>query len=118
MRASDPPAFATWLISQLVSGAKTESLIGDLVEQHRRGRSSTWFWWQAISVIVTFRAGITICVTGVAPGSSELPRSPRRTFVTKVVNCRVSGSSRCPAVFSATNAAGMVPATMSDAGSA
>jgi hypothetical protein len=40
-------------MSQLVSGEKTESMIGDLVEQRRRGRSSTWFWWQAISAIVT-----------------------------------------------------------------
>jgi hypothetical protein len=48
-----PPALATWLITRLASGEKRESLIGDLIEQHRHGRSSAWYWRQTISAIVT-----------------------------------------------------------------
>jgi hypothetical protein len=53
MRASEPPALATWLMSRLVSGEKSESMIGDLIERHGRGRSSAWYWRQTISAIVT-----------------------------------------------------------------
>ena len=53
MKASHPPALATWLLTKLASGDKRESMIGDLIEQHQRGRSSAWYWRQAIGVIAT-----------------------------------------------------------------
>jgi hypothetical protein len=53
MRSSGPPTLATWLMTRLASGEKRESLIGDLIEQHRRGRSSAWYWRQTISAIST-----------------------------------------------------------------
>jgi hypothetical protein len=53
MRSSGPPPLATWLMTRLASGERRESLIGDLIEQHRRGRSSAWYWRQAISAIIT-----------------------------------------------------------------
>lgn len=52
MRSSDPPTLATWLMTRLATGEKRESLIGDLIEQHRRGRSSAWYWRQTISAII------------------------------------------------------------------
>ena len=53
MRFSGPPTVATWLMTRFVSGEKRESLIGDLIEQHRRGRSAAWYWRQTISAIMT-----------------------------------------------------------------
>ena len=53
MRSSGPPTLATWLMTRFVSGEKRESLVGDLIEQYRRGRSSGWYWRQAISAIIT-----------------------------------------------------------------
>jgi hypothetical protein len=53
MKSSGPPTLATWLMTRLTSGEKRESLIGDLIEQHRRGRSSAWYWRQTLSAIVT-----------------------------------------------------------------
>src|SRR5204862_2655301 len=51
MNALKPPALATWLLTRLAPGEKRASLIGDLIEQHQRGRSSAWYWRQAVSVI-------------------------------------------------------------------
>jgi hypothetical protein len=51
MRSADPPTLATWLMTRFAAGENRESLIGDLIEQHRRGRSSAWYWRQAISAI-------------------------------------------------------------------
>jgi hypothetical protein len=48
-----PPALATWLMSTLLLGDNAEALIGDLIEQHRRGRSSAWYSRQAARAIVT-----------------------------------------------------------------
>ena len=53
MRASGPPALANWLIAKLVPGEHCESMIGDLIEQHHRGRSAAWYWRQTIGAIAT-----------------------------------------------------------------
>jgi hypothetical protein len=53
MRTSGPPELANWLIAKLVPGEKRESMIGDLIEQHHRGRSSAWYWRQTIGAIAT-----------------------------------------------------------------
>ena len=53
MKASAPPVLATWLLTRLASGEKSESLIGDLIDQHGHGRSSAWYWRQTIGAIVT-----------------------------------------------------------------
>jgi hypothetical protein len=53
MRASGPPELANWLLAKLVPGEKRESMIGDLIEQHQRGRSSAWYWRQTIGAIAT-----------------------------------------------------------------
>ena len=44
-------------MSTLLLGHHAEALIGDLIEQHRCGRSSAWYWRQAARAIVaTFAA--------------------------------------------------------------
>jgi hypothetical protein len=40
-------------MSTLLLGDHAEALIGDLLEQHGRGRSSGWYWRQAARAIVT-----------------------------------------------------------------
>jgi hypothetical protein len=52
MRTGQPPRLATWLLVRLASGEKRESLIGDLAEHYRRGRSSGWYWRQVLIVLL------------------------------------------------------------------
>ena len=52
MRTGPPPRLATWLLQRMTSGPRRESLIGDLVEQHRHRQSAIWYWRQAITAIV------------------------------------------------------------------
>jgi len=68
MNASKPPAAATWLLNRLAPGEKRESLIGDLIEQHQRGRSSAWYWRQTVSVIGTHLAATLLRYKWVAIG--------------------------------------------------
>jgi hypothetical protein len=51
MIASRPPRLADWLLRRLASGPKQQSLIGDLHEQYRRGRSAAWYWRQTVRAI-------------------------------------------------------------------
>jgi len=53
MSTAQPPRLATWLLVRLASGEKRESLIGDLAEQYRNGRSASWYWRQTLGSIAT-----------------------------------------------------------------
>jgi hypothetical protein len=44
-----PPRLATWLLERLDGSS---AVVGDLVERYQRGRSSSWFWRQALSAII------------------------------------------------------------------
>src|SRR5687768_10814684 len=52
MTALQPPPLATWLLRQFVDGARNESLIGDILEEYRAGRSSSWYWRQVLAAIL------------------------------------------------------------------
>jgi hypothetical protein len=52
MRDQQPPRVATWLAQRLVFGPRRESLLGDLIEQYRQGRSRSWYWRQVLAAIV------------------------------------------------------------------
>ncbi len=52
MRVTQPPRVATWLLERLASGKKRESLVGDLIEQQRNGRSASWYWRQVLTAIL------------------------------------------------------------------
>jgi hypothetical protein len=52
MRDQQPPRVATWLAQRLVSGPRRESLLGDLIEQYRQGRSGIWYWRQVLAAIL------------------------------------------------------------------
>jgi len=47
-----PPRAATWLAERFASPARRESLVGDLVEQFRHGRSRSWYWRQVFIAIL------------------------------------------------------------------
>jgi len=48
-----PPRFATWLLNRLDCGNNVESLLGDLVESYRQGRSDAWYWRQVLRAVLT-----------------------------------------------------------------
>lgn len=52
MRDRQPPRVATWLAQRLVSGPRPESLLGDLIEHYRQGRSVIWYWRQVLAAIL------------------------------------------------------------------
>jgi hypothetical protein len=52
MSVSQPPRLATWLLQHLASSPRRESLVGDLIEQYRNGRSATWYWRQVLTAIL------------------------------------------------------------------
>lgn len=48
-----PPKPAEWLLQRLIPATpRRESLIGDLSEQYRRGRSRGWYWGQVVAAII------------------------------------------------------------------
>ena len=53
MRSTQPPRTAGWLLRHFGSSPNNESVIGDLDERYRQGRSYLWYWRQALLAIVT-----------------------------------------------------------------
>jgi len=51
MRTSEPPRLSTWLLERLAPRDKRESLVGDLLEQYREGRSAMWYRRQVCATI-------------------------------------------------------------------
>jgi hypothetical protein len=73
MKSSRPPIVATWLLEHLCSNTVNQFLIGDLVEEYGHGRSSAWYWKQAVSAIVVssrddVRAHILIAIKALITG--------------------------------------------------
>lgn len=66
MKPSAPPTLATWLLSRVLVDEKSESLIGDLIEQYRGGRSRAWYWRQTFSVLALNAVATTSAHTGLA----------------------------------------------------
>ena len=52
MSNAQPPRFASWLLTRFASGPQSESMMGDLVEQYRSGRSAAWYWRQVVSAVL------------------------------------------------------------------
>jgi preprotein translocase subunit SecY len=50
MTEQQPPALATWLLKRAARG--NEPLVGDLLEEYRRGRSAVWYWRQVLTTVV------------------------------------------------------------------
>jgi hypothetical protein len=56
MKHAHPPILATILLERLVSPPHREALAGDLIEQHRQGRSGAWYWRQVLGAIAVSAA--------------------------------------------------------------
>lgn len=52
----EPPRTAVWLLKHWASPYQRESLMGDLLEMYRTGRSRTWYWRQVMAALVLARA--------------------------------------------------------------
>ena len=52
----EPPRLAVWLLKQWASPYRRDSLLGDLLEMYRSGRSRTWYWRQVITALILARA--------------------------------------------------------------
>ena len=52
MKTTKPPALATWLVEHACPGPPNEALAGDLAEQFSQGRSSYWYWRQALVAVL------------------------------------------------------------------
>ena len=53
MTEKQPPALATWFLKRAARG--NEALVGDLLEEYRRGRSAVWYWRQVLTTVVVGR---------------------------------------------------------------
>ena len=52
MRSNEPPRMAAWLLRHLGCSPNNDSVIGDLIEQYRQGRSGIWYWRQVLAAIL------------------------------------------------------------------
>jgi len=56
MRHRKPPGVATWFLNRFSS---SEALVGDMIEEYRRGRSRVWYWRQtSVAVLRTTVADV------------------------------------------------------------
>jgi hypothetical protein len=53
VRSSVPPRLATWILKHFGCSPQNESIIGDLNERYRRGRSGLWYWRQCLVAVVS-----------------------------------------------------------------
>lgn len=51
MKGDNPPVLATWILERLIPGNRNDALSGDLLEEFRSGRSSGWYWRQALAAV-------------------------------------------------------------------
>jgi hypothetical protein len=61
---------AVWLLKRWASPYRRESLMGDLLEMYRAGRSRTWYWRQVIVALILARARALRLLPGTSFGTS------------------------------------------------
>lgn len=72
----EPPRMAAWLLKRWASPYQRESLVGDLLESYRAGRSRTWYWRQVIAALIFAQVR----------GLRTLPRTGLRTALLRLLN--------------------------------
>lgn len=68
----EPPRMAVWLLKRGASPYRRESLLGDLLEMYRGGRSRTWYWRQVITALILARARALRSLPGTSVGTALL----------------------------------------------
>jgi preprotein translocase subunit SecY len=63
MTDRQPPTLATWLLTRAVR--RNDALVGDLLEEYRRGRSAVWYWRQVLTAVVVGGTQATALALGV-----------------------------------------------------
>jgi hypothetical protein len=76
MNNGEPPRMAVWLLKHWSSPYQRESLLGDLLETYRAGRSRMWYWRQVIAALVLARTR----------GLRSLPGTPFGSALLRLVN--------------------------------
>lgn len=54
MTMREPPRLAAWLLKRVVTGARSEPLLGDLIEEYQAGRTPGWYWRETIVALLVF----------------------------------------------------------------
>jgi hypothetical protein len=72
MNNREPPRMAVWLLKQWASPYRRESLLGDLLEMYRGGRSRMWYWRQVIAALILARARALQSLPGTSVGTALL----------------------------------------------
>jgi hypothetical protein len=66
MNDRTPPQFPAWLLRNL---GLDVAVLGDLIEQYQSGRSTRWFWWQALrATFVALRQHVPLTILAVICG--------------------------------------------------
>jgi hypothetical protein len=55
MNNREPPRMAVWLLKRWASPYQRESLLGDLLEMYRTGRSCMWYWREVTTALILAR---------------------------------------------------------------
>ena len=63
MTGMRPPVLATWLLKH--AARRNDALVGDLFEEHRRRRSSVWYWREVLTAVVVSRSNEALLVLGI-----------------------------------------------------
>ena len=79
----EPPRMAAWLLKQFASPYHRESLVADLLEMYRAGRSRRWYWRQVITALILARARALRLVSRTA---LETARTGLGTVLLRFVN--------------------------------
>jgi hypothetical protein len=72
MNKREPPRIALWLLKRWASPYQRESLMGDLLEMHRAGRSGMWYWRQVIVALILARSRALRSAAGTHFGTALL----------------------------------------------
>jgi hypothetical protein len=72
MNNREPPKMAVWLLRRWASPYQRDSLLGDLLEMYRAGRSRLWYWRQVIAALILARARALRSLPGTSFGTALL----------------------------------------------
>jgi hypothetical protein len=75
----EPPRMAAWLLKQFASPYQRESLVADLLEMYRAGRSRRWYWRQVVTALILARARGLSSVARPAFGTARTGLGTART---------------------------------------